>query len=89
MVAASSATELAKSISVLDAVIWIAEATKQVFPQTVQRCFQKAKFSMSDFNEKETNENNILQELLNHVTYENVAAEDYLNIVAKIETEAA
>jgi hypothetical protein len=35
MDAASSATELAKSTSVLDAVIWIAEATKQVSPQTV------------------------------------------------------
>jgi hypothetical protein len=42
-------------------------------------------------NEKETNENNIqgLQESLNQATYENVAAEDYLNIDAEIETEAA
>jgi hypothetical protein len=70
MDAAPSATELAKSISILDAVIWIAEATKQVSPQTVQRCFQKAKFSTSDLNEKETNENNIrdLQEFLNQAT---------------------
>jgi hypothetical protein len=52
MDATSSATELAKSILVLDAVIWIAEATKQVSPQTVQQCFQKAKFSTSDLNEK-------------------------------------
>jgi hypothetical protein len=91
MDAASSATELAKFISVLDAVIWMAEATKQVSPQTVQRHFQKAKFSMSNLNEKETNENNIqdLQESLNRATYENAAAEDYLNIDAKIETEAA
>jgi hypothetical protein len=42
MDAASSATELAKSILVLDAVIWIAEATKQVSPQTVQRCFSES-----------------------------------------------
>jgi hypothetical protein len=91
MEAASSATKLAKSISVLDAVIRIAEATKQVSPQTVQLCFQKAKFSTSDLNEKETNENNIqdAQEPLNQATYENVAAEDYLNIDAEIETEAA
>jgi hypothetical protein len=60
-------------------------------PQRVQRCFQKAKFCRSDLNEKETNENNIhgLQESLNQATYENVAAEDYLNIDAEIETEAA
>jgi hypothetical protein len=91
MDAASSATELAKSISVLDAVIWIAEAPKQVSPQTVQLCFQKAKFSTSDLNEKEINENNIqdLQESLNQATYENVAAEDYLDIDAETETEAA
>jgi hypothetical protein len=91
MDATSSATKLAKSVSVLDAVIWIAEATKQVSPQTVQRCFQEVKFSTSDLNEKETNENNIqdLQESLNQATYENVTAEDYLNIDAEIETEAA
>jgi hypothetical protein len=90
MDAAYSATKLAKSISVLDAVIWIAEATKQVSPQTVQRCFQKAKFYTSDLNEKETHGNNIqdLQESLNQDTYENIAAEDYLNIDAEIETEA-
>jgi hypothetical protein len=41
--------------------------------------------------EWKTNENNIqdLQESLNQATYENVAAEDYLNIDAEIETEAA
>jgi hypothetical protein len=42
-------------------------------------------------NEKETNENIIqdLQESLNQATYENIAAEDYVNIDAEIETEAA
>jgi hypothetical protein len=40
---------------------------------------------------KKANGNNIqdLQESLNQATYENVAAEDYLNIDAEIETEAA
>jgi hypothetical protein len=91
MNAASSATDLAKSISVLYAVIWIAEATKQVSPQTVQRCSQKATFSTSDLNEKETNKNNIqgLQESLDQATYENVAAEYYLNIDIETETEVA
>jgi hypothetical protein len=42
MDATYSATETAKSISVLDVIIWISEATKQVSPQTVQQCFQKA-----------------------------------------------
>jgi hypothetical protein len=46
---------------------------------------------MSDLNEEETNENKIqdLQESLDQATYENVAAEDHLNIDAEIETEAA
>jgi hypothetical protein len=62
-----------------------------VSPQTIERCFQKAKFSTSDLNEKETSEDIIqdLQESLYHATYENVAAEEYLNIGAEIETEAA
>jgi hypothetical protein len=91
LVADMDATELAKSISVLDAVIWTAEGTKQVSPQTVQRRFQKTKFSTSDLNEKETKENNIqdLRESLNQATYENIAAEDYLNTDAEIETDAA
>lgn len=41
----SSVTQLVKSISVLDAVICIAEAAKQVSPQTVQRYSQEARFS--------------------------------------------
>jgi hypothetical protein len=46
---------------------------------------------MSDLNEKETNENNIqdLQKSLYQATYENFAAEDYLNIDAETETEVA
>jgi hypothetical protein len=42
----SSASQLARSISVLDTVMWIAEAVKQVSPETVKSCFQKAKFML-------------------------------------------
>jgi hypothetical protein len=44
----SSATQPAKSISVLDAVICIAEAAKQVSPETVQRYSQEARFSTNE-----------------------------------------
>jgi hypothetical protein len=37
-------TQVAKSISVLDAVIWIAEATKQVSPQMERDIFGKQDF---------------------------------------------
>jgi hypothetical protein len=42
----SSASKLAHSISVLDAVMWIAAAVKQVSPETVKSCFQKVKFML-------------------------------------------
>jgi hypothetical protein len=48
-VMASSAVQLVKSIPVLDAIIWIAHAGKQVCLQTVQRYFQKAGFSTNHF----------------------------------------
>jgi hypothetical protein len=73
----SSATKLVKSVSVRDAVICIADATKQVSPQKVQRCFQKARFSSNALTD-ETNESNNkeLQESLSQATYKNIGAED-------------
>jgi hypothetical protein len=55
---ASFATELANP-SVPDAVIWIAEATEKLSPQTVQRCLQKAVFSANDLNEEEANQSSV------------------------------
>jgi hypothetical protein len=89
MEAASPATQIAKFISVLDAVIWLAEAAKQESPQMVHRCFQRAQFS-TELNDDETDERNI-QELnvsLYQATYENVKAQDYLDTDAEVEKEA-
>jgi hypothetical protein len=44
---------------VLYLVIWVAEAIKQVMPETVQWRFYEVKFCMSDLTEKETNEKNV------------------------------
>jgi hypothetical protein len=77
---ASSATQNAKSISVLDAVIWIAGATKKVSPQTVQRCFQKAGVSTEwTYNKIDDSNTQKLQESLDQATYQSVTVDDYLN----------
>jgi hypothetical protein len=77
-----SSEELAKSVSVLDAVSWITSALKRVGPGTVLKCFKKAGFastsevapdSVTDENEKELNE------LLTHLD-SNVRVEDYVDI---------
>ena len=37
----SSGSELARTVSVLDAVIWISQAVKKLLPETVTRYFEK------------------------------------------------
>ncbi|GBM41459.1 hypothetical protein AVEN_130928-1 [Araneus ventricosus] len=79
-----SGEELAKSVSVLDAVSWItSSALKKVESGSVLKCFKKAGFasasdvvpdSTTDENEKELNE------LLTHMD-SNVRVEDYVEIV--------
>jgi hypothetical protein len=53
--AVSASTELVKLIPVLDAVICIDEVSKELSPQTVPRCFQKAVLSTDDLNNEESN----------------------------------
>ena len=40
----SSCSELARTVSVLDAVIWISQAVKKLLSKTVTRCFEEAGF---------------------------------------------
>jgi hypothetical protein len=88
MEATFSATQPAKSISVLDAVICIAEAANQASPQNLQRYSHNVRFSTNESTDGETDEINIqeLQLPLNQVTYDNVKTEDYLNIDTEAET---
>ena len=53
----SSGTELARTVSVLDAVIWISQAVKKLLPETATRCFEKAEFFMGEVNASIENEN--------------------------------
>jgi hypothetical protein len=70
----SSASQLARSISVLDAGMWIAEAVKQVSPETVKSCFQKAKFMLGGNEDVEIKSNNTenLQELTSATLWRNL-----------------
>ena len=53
----SCGSELARTISVLDAVIWISQAVKKLLPETVTRCFKKAGFFMGEVTARVENEN--------------------------------
>jgi hypothetical protein len=86
----SSASEFALSISVLDTLVCIAEAVKQVSPETDNSCFQKAKFMLGVNEDVEINSNNTknLHEAPNHANFGNIMAEDYVNIDMDVSTEA-
>ena len=40
----SSGSELARTVSVLDPVIWLSQAVKKLLPETATRCFERAGF---------------------------------------------
>jgi hypothetical protein len=90
MESSSSVSELARSIYILDALIWIAEAVKQVSPETVKSCFQKAKLMLGVNEDVEISSNNTenLQEALNYANFGNIRAEDYVKIDMDVATEA-
>ena len=53
----SSASVLARTVLVLDAVIWIGKAVKKLLPETVARCFEKAGFFTGEVTASVENEN--------------------------------
>ena len=52
-----SGSELARNVSVLDAVIWISQAVKKLLPETATRCFEKAGFFTGEVTASVENEN--------------------------------
>ena len=77
----SSGSELARTVSVLDAVIWITQAVK-LLPETVTRCFEKAGFFTGEVTASVENENEQqeLQNCMNEAAFSNCSAVDYINI---------
>jgi hypothetical protein len=53
----SSTSELARTASVLDVVIWISQALKKLLPETATKCLKKAGFSMGEVTASAENEN--------------------------------
>ena len=53
----SSGSELARTVWVLNAVIWISQAVKKLLPETVTRCFEKAGFFTGEVTAGVENEN--------------------------------
>jgi hypothetical protein len=75
--------------SVLDAVIWMTKVTKQVSPQTVHRCFQKAGFSTESIvNAKRLKQHPRTLGVSQSGNIWKCSGRRYLNIDIDIETEA-
>jgi hypothetical protein len=71
-------------------IIWLAETKIKCGRKQFSRCFSIAGFSRSDLRGKETKENiRKLKMPHNQTTFENVGAEDFLNINRNFKTEAA
>jgi hypothetical protein len=85
----SSASELARYVSVLDGVIWISQGVKKLLSETVTKCFEKARFSTGEVTASVENENDQkdLQNCMNEVAFSNCNAEDYINIDRDVQTE--
>ena len=85
----SSGSELARTVSVLDAVIWISQAVKKLLPETVTRCFVKAGFFTGEVTASVENENDQqeLQNCMNEAAFSNCNAEDYINVDKDVQTE--
>jgi len=83
--------ELAGSIFVLDAIHWTAAAVKQIQPETVAKCFQKAGFNapttLHDIQDEASESLASIAHLLDHNNI-NAAAEDYVQIDEAIFTDA-
>jgi len=72
----SSSSELARNVSVLDAVIWISQAVKKLLPETVTRCFEKAGFFTGEViaNVENENDQQELQNCMNEDAFSNCNA---------------
>ena len=86
----SSGSELARTVSVLDAVIWISQAVKKLLPATATRCLEKAKFFTGEVPASVENENEQqeLQNFMNEAAFSNCNAEDYINIENDVQRES-
>nr|CAD7461778.1 unnamed protein product [Timema tahoe] len=63
------------------------QAVKKLLPETVTKCFEKARLSTSEVTFNVENENKGLQNCMNEAAFNNCNAEDYINIDNNMQTE--
>ncbi|GBM23320.1 hypothetical protein AVEN_107088-1 [Araneus ventricosus] len=91
MKTASNASDIIKSVTVLDAVMWLSKAWKEISKQTIQKCFVEANFSANVCIEKQSSIEDIevcnLQILLNNENFSDMSAKEFISIDDDILTE--
>ncbi|GBL94689.1 Tigger transposable element-derived protein 4 [Araneus ventricosus] len=91
MKTASNASDIIKSVTVLDAVMWLPKARKEISKQTIQKCFLEANFSANNCIEKHSSTEDIdardLQILLNNGNFSDMSAKELISIDDDILTE--
>ncbi|GBM01894.1 hypothetical protein AVEN_172392-1 [Araneus ventricosus] len=84
MKTASSASDIIKSVTVLDAVMWLSKAWKEISKQTIPKCFVEANFPANVCFEKHSSTEYIdvrdLQILLNNGNFYDMSAKEFISI---------
>ncbi|GBL82376.1 hypothetical protein AVEN_252530-1 [Araneus ventricosus] len=87
----SNASDIIKSVTVLDAVMWLSKAWKEISKQTIQKYFIEANFPANVCIEKHSSTVDIdvrdLQILLNNGNFSDMSAKEFISIDDDILTE--
>lgn len=86
----SSAYDLAKKMTVLDAILWVKAAIKEIKTETVCNCFKKCGFPIAEGEEivVDVDGETEVQNLIDLTWGTRFLAEDYINIDQNLETES-
>ncbi|GBO43775.1 hypothetical protein AVEN_202190-1 [Araneus ventricosus] len=91
MKTALNASDIIKSVTVLDAVMWSSKAWKEISKQTIQKCFFEANLPANLCFEKLSSTEYIdvcdLQILLNNGNFSDMSAKEFISIDDDILTE--
>ncbi|GBN07020.1 hypothetical protein AVEN_253768-1 [Araneus ventricosus] len=84
---ASNASDVIKSITTLDAIMWLSKAWKEISKQTIQNCFVEANFPANVCIEKNYIDLRDLQILLNNGNFSDMSAKEFISTDDDILTE--
>ncbi|GBN74957.1 hypothetical protein AVEN_7907-1 [Araneus ventricosus] len=91
MKTASNAGDITKSVTVLDAVMWLSKVWKEISKQTIQKCFVEANFPANVCIKRHSSTEDIdvrdLQILLNNGNFSDISAKEFISIDDDILTE--